>query len=214
MSRTAGTRNADYEAHRQELAAAVARRMVAPGGAAASFRELAAAAGVSAPTLRHYFGDRTGVMGAALAELRRQGAMWIAYTADPGEGDARTSLESFFASFLLGWRQFGVGTIQAAALSAGLTEAAVGPAYLTEILEPVLQALEQRIEALAARGEIVPGDLRVAALELLAPVFLALLHQDALSGTRCRPLDMDSFVRAHLDHTLRAWAPERRYPGA
>ena len=54
MSRTAGTRNADYEAHRQELAAAVARRMVAPGGAAASFRELAAAAGVSAPTLRHW----------------------------------------------------------------------------------------------------------------------------------------------------------------
>ena len=97
------------------------------------------------------------------------------------------------------------GAIQAAALSAGLAEAAVGPAYLNEVLEPVLQALEQRIAALAARDELHPTDVRVAALELLAPVFLALLHQDALSGTRCRPLDMDTFLSAHLDHILRAW---------
>lgn len=205
MSRTAGARNADYDAQRQELAAAVARRVIAPGGSTASFRELATAAGVSAATLRHYFGDRPGVMTAALAELRRQGAQWIAYSADPGEGDARASLERFLATFMLGWRTFGVGAIQAAALSAGLAEAAVGPAYLNEVLEPVLQALEKRIGALAARGEIHPTDVRLAGLELLAPVFLALLHQDALSGSACRPLDMDTFLRAHLDHVLRAW---------
>lgn len=206
MSRPSGARNRDYPVERDALAARIALRLVAPGGAAASFRELAAAADCSPATLRHYFGDRDGAYAAAFEVLERQGAPWLSLAADAGDGDAERSLGEFLRLFVVGWRR-GVGPIQAAALAAGLQHPGVGGPYLDHVLEPVQQALEARVGALMDRGELDPGDRRLAALELLAPVLLALLHQHALSGDRCRPLDVDRFVDGHLSRFLRAWRP-------
>ena len=46
-----------------------------------------------------------------------------------------------------------------------------------------------------------------AALTLLSPVLLALLHQDALHGRRCRPLDVEAFVHTHVRSWLSGHAP-------
>lgn len=209
MSRPAGARNADYAETKARLAARLAERLLASGGPEASLRELAAAADVSVPTLRHYFEDRSGAIAAALASIGAAGAPWMAHTRDPGPGDARASLQAWGQLFVVGWRQAGVGRMQQAGLAAGLGESALGPAYLEALLEPVQQALEGRVEALQARGDLREGPPRLAALQLLAPMVLALLHQDALGGSRCRPLDVDPFVPAHIDAWLRAWGVER-----
>lgn len=205
MSRPAGARNPDFAERRRRLTEAVAARMVEPGGPEASLRELAEAAGVSVPTLRHYFGDRDGAVAAAMEVIGARGGPWLVLTADPGEGDARASLTTFLTLFVVGWRRFGVGRLHAASLAAGLLRGPLGAAYLGEVLEPVQQAVEARIGALMARGDLASGDVRLAALQLLAPVILALLHQDALDGARCRPLDVDAFVAGHLDRFLLAW---------
>lgn len=203
MGRPPGSRNADHERIRDALADRLASRLLAPGGPQASLRAYADAAAVSVPTLRHYFGDREGVIRAALQALRRRGDPWLAWTRDPGEGDARASLTEFLRLLVVGWRDFGVGAIQASGLAAGLGGA--GSVYLEEILEPVQQALEARIAALVARGELPPRDPRTAALALLAPVFVALLHQVQLDGRRCRPLELDRFVDELVDKWLHGW---------
>ena len=46
-------------------------------GPTASMRELAGAANVSVPTLRHYFGDRDGVVVAAMGEWFRRGEPYL-----------------------------------------------------------------------------------------------------------------------------------------
>lgn len=205
MSRTPGARNADYEATRAALAAAIGKRLIQAGGPGASFRELAESADVSVPTLRHYFTDREGALAAAIDALGASGAPWLALTRNPGPLPVRDSLSQWSTMFVAGWRMFGVGAMQAAGLAAGLGSERLGPAYLEGLLEPVQQALEARVAVHIERGELRDAPPRLVALQLLAPLVLVLLHQAELGGERCRPLDVEAFLPAHLDAFLRAW---------
>ncbi len=211
MSRPAGRRNADYDTERERLVLRLVPALLRPGGAELSFRQLAESAGTSPATLRHYFGDRKAVFVAALSSLHRVGLPYLhAAATQPIEG-VRASLKWLLGQIITGW-QGGVGAIHALGLAAGLGDEKLGPAYLAEVLEPTLQATESRIARHVASGELEPCDIRHAALELLSPLFLGLLHQDNLRGARCRPLDLDAFLKDHLDRFLRAYA--RRKEGS
>jgi AcrR family transcriptional regulator len=211
VSRPAGRRNADYDTERELLVLRLVTALLRPGGAGLSFRQLAEAVGTSPATLRHYFGDRKTVFAAALSALHRVGLPHLhAAATQPIEG-VRTSLEWLLRQIIQGW-QGGIGTIHALGLVAGLGDEKLGPAYLVEVLEPTLQATESRIARHVASGELEPCDIRHAALELLSPLVLGLLHQDNLRGARCRPLDLDAFLKDHLDRFLRAYG--RREQGS
>ncbi len=203
MSRTAGSRNRDYVERREALATALIPRLLAPDGARVSARELAAAAGVSVPTLRHYFGGRAGAIGAALASMRRLGAAHIARAGHEPHGGVAESLHWYLDELIVGWERYGVGTMVGTAIAVGMFDREVGPACVTEILEPLLQGAEARLTAHVLAGEVVIADVRGAALALLAPVVLALLHQGPLGGAGCRPLNARAFAHAHVDHFLR-----------
>lgn len=203
MGRPAGTKNPGHDDRRRALAAAVIPRLLELGPAA-SLRELAAAAEVSVPTLRHYFEDRDGVVAAAMGEMLRLGRPHLAATAKPRRRGLRSSLMEMMRSLLEGWRRFGVGRIYGAGLAMGLHHAVLGPSYVDQLLEPLLQAVEARLEQHRAWGELGDHDVRFAALALVSPVVLALLHQDGLGGQACRPLDVEAFVRAHVDGFVRA----------
>lgn len=208
MSRPIGRRNADYEQERQHLVERLRPALLQPGGAELSFREMAAAAAVSPATLRHYFGSREQLLAEFMIELRRLGLPHLlAAATQPIEG-VRESLDWLLRQIVKGWR-FGVGSIHTLGLTAGLGHDKLGPAYINEVLEPTLQAAEARIARHVSTGELEPCDLRHAALELLSPLVLGLLHQENLHGAGCRPLDLEAFLVDHLDRFLRAHgAPE------
>jgi AcrR family transcriptional regulator len=204
MARVKGSRNADYEKERARLLEAVRVRMLEPDGAQASFRELAEVAGVSVATLRHYFGTREALLADVMAEMHRQGLPYLHAAATEPHGPVRESLQWFLQQLLVGWRM-GVGAIHAFGLTAGVGHETLGPAYVQELLEPTLQAAEARLSRHIADGELRHCDVRHAALELVCPVVLGLLHQVQLSGTRCRPLDVERFLEDHLETFLRAY---------
>jgi hypothetical protein len=108
--------------------------------------------------------------------------------------------------FLFGWR-YGLGKVLSLGIRSGLGHPTLGPAFVTHLLEPALQDFEAMIAAAQERGDLAAGDTREAAISLLSPVLVALLHQDALGGVHCRPLDVDAFTASHLARWLRAWAP-------
>lgn len=60
---------------------------------------------------------------------------------------------------------------------------------------------------MAWRGDLSIDDVRHASLMSLSPVVFALLHQDNLSGARCRPLELPRFFETHVDAFLRAFPP-------
>jgi hypothetical protein len=76
---------------------------------------------------------------------------------------------------------------------------------VTLLLEPMLQVGELFLQRHIDLGELQPCDVRQAALMLQGPLVLGLLHQENLSGARCRPLDLDAFINAHVEAFLRAF---------
>jgi len=183
----------------------VTARMLQPGSAEVSFREMAEAAAVSVATLRHYFGTREALLVEVMKALHEGGLPHLHAAATEFHGLVRESLQWFLETLVVGW-QVGVGAIHGFGLSAGMANATLGPAYVQELLEPTLQAAEARLARHVANGELRRCDLRHAALELVCPLVLGLLHQVQLGGNRCRPLDLPHFLEDHLDTFLRAHA--------
>ena len=204
MARTAGARNTDYEQQRWDLARKVRAVMFRDGGLEASLRELAAGAGTSVSTLKHYFEDRAGVTSAVLESLRIDAAPFLAKASIPTDPDLRRSLAGYVAGLRQAWFVHGVGNLEARSLATGLGSSAFGPTYVNSVLEPLLQSFEQLLRTHIQRGQMVRCDERFAALEFLSPIVLGLFHQDSLSGRSCRPLDLDAFLERHLDAFLAA----------
>lgn len=207
MGRPAGSRNEGYDERRAALAAAVVPRLTANDGPQASLAELASAAGVSVPTVKHYFGDRSGLVAAALRTMGQSGAFHVERSKVPTQASFAGSMRDLARDIAVAWRQFGVGRVFGAALAVGIHDALAGPGTVDGVVEPTVQAIEARIAAHVARGDVVidAADIRLCALQFLSPLLVALLHQQELGGAACRPLDVDAFVDAHVDRFVRAW---------
>jgi AcrR family transcriptional regulator len=207
MSRTAGARNHDYAQQRKSLILKARERLSARETESPSFRELAAAAGVSVSTMRHYFGSRQDVISAVFEASQPAAAVHLDRGRTPSSGDLAESLREFLTNVARAWTHGAVGALHRIGLAEGLRSGEAGLKYLNDVLEPTLQALEQRLTAHIARGEMIDADTRHAALMLLSPVVLGLLHQHDLGGTRCRPLDLTTVVGAQVEVFVRAFGP-------
>jgi len=214
MGRRAGSKNLDYDRTRVEIVSRLTDRILSSEKTNLSFRELAHAAQVAPSTLRHYFEGREAVLLAVMERVHDLGLRHVAEGATGEHGAARESLRWFLGYLLEGWGR-GVGRAHELALTEGIGDAALGPAYLRMMLEPTLQSAEARIALHLARGEIGPCDVRVAAVELVAPLILVLLHQRALGGSSLRPLAVEPFIDEHVSRFLRAFGvtPSRGEPG-
>lgn len=214
VARTKGARNLDYDERRTALARQLSRGLQRGDAVPAALADLAATAGVSTTTLRHYFGDRDGVIAAVLETARLDAAGYIGAGADASGRPPEQSVPDLLLGVVLAWRQHGLDQLLTGALSVGLGSRTRGPAVVTELLEPLLAGTERLLVAHASSGQLPWLDetaARAAALALVAPVLLALLHQDALRGRTVRPLDLEPFVREHAALVL---AGLRAQPGA
>ncbi|WP_309646228.1 TetR/AcrR family transcriptional regulator C-terminal domain-containing protein [Phenylobacterium sp.] len=207
MPRPKGTRDFDYEDKRRELLRrmtlhAMRRDVVRP-----SLRDLAAAADVTVPTLRHYFGARRDVLDAMLEESLRLGRGGLdaqARSDAPFDQSMRDYARALIGA-LAAPRDVKLGDVFAVSLGEGLLDTEVSASTLRHTLEPTIETLEARLAVHVARGEMIETDVRTAALMLLSPLLLASLHQDQLSGATCRPMALDAmaddlsaaFVRAY-----------------
>jgi AcrR family transcriptional regulator len=208
LPRTKGVKNADYETKRRELLDRMLPRFARLDVERPSLRQLASAAEVTAPTLQHYFGDRTGVIAALLEEYRRRGEDRlgaVASATDPFE----TSVREFAHGFIHGLQagsQVRLGDVLAASLCEGLADPRVSPLALNHLIDPALDALTARLDQYAARGEMTGGDTRAAALMLLSPLLLAVLHQDQMNGRESRLIELTSLADEVSAAFVRAYA--------
>jgi AcrR family transcriptional regulator len=208
LPRTKGVKNADYEIKRRELLDRMLPRFARLDLEPPSLRQLAAAAEVTAPTLQHYFGDRTGVLAALLEEYRRSGEARLSMVAQ-ASGPFAASIRDFAHSFVFGLQAGSAvrpGDVLAASLREGLADRQISPFALTHIVDPAVDALAARLEEHAARGEMMRTDLHAAALMLLSPLLLAVLHQDQMNGRRSRQIGLAALADEISSAFVRAYA--------
>lgn len=170
-----------------------------------SFRELAIAAGVTIPTLRHYFGNREAVIEALFADCHEGAAGELAVTARPN-GDWETSIRELVAHVAGGFRFGGLTDLHAAGLVEGLRNREVARAYLNEVLEPTLEAVEKRLRSHIQNGEMAEVDARMAAMQLVSSLLVLFLHQTALGGAEDYPVDVEAFLEAQVKWFCRVFA--------
>jgi AcrR family transcriptional regulator len=208
MARTKGARNEGFEERRTALIAALRARLRAPGPAP-SMRELASAAEVTVPTLRHYFADREGVLRAVLEDeladgSKQNGPLEIAATpSGPFAVSVRDLLQHADEGFAYG----GLTDSHAMGLAEGARAEATAADYLRLALDPTIDAFAARLRTHQERGEMRREvDARAAAVQLLSPLVIARLHQDRFGGRTANPIDIAAMLDQQAEAFTRGYA--------
>lgn len=186
MPRPLGSRNPDYDQKKERLTQILTDHVLGTDLTRQSFRQFAVAAEVSEPTLRHYFGDREGVAAEILRALAERARPLWAAVAEPAESAAQ-AVDAYVVISKIGVAHGAFARAHAFGLLEGVADPRLGRAYLSEVLEPSLAALESRLRP------YLPTDAsaaRAAALMLFAPMLLSVIHQDLLAGKQAAPMDL------------------------
>jgi AcrR family transcriptional regulator len=193
MPRPLGRRNPDYEEKRDRLIQDLTEYVLRTELTRPSFRQLAMAGQVAEPTLRHYFGDRETVACEILRVLGGRAEPLIKAVAQPS-----TSMDGAVDGYVqlsrAGVAHGAFARAHAFGLVEGVADENVGKAYLETLLEPSLQALEERLSPHMASASA--PEKRAAALMVFAPMLLAVLHQQLLGGAQATPIDLDDLFSA------------------
>ena len=212
MPRTKGAVGRDHQARREAMVAKLREAVRANLLTDASLRTLADAAGVSVPTLLHYFVDRDGVITALMSSWRVEGEQHLAHIRKP-TGDLEQSVRDAVHYLALGLSFAGVREMHAHGLNEGLGKPILGQVYVREVFEPTLDAFVVRLQLHLDRGQMVPCDPRGAAISLVTPILIAALHQIDLHGRVEFPLAWEAFLEQHIEGFLRAYCPNRPNSG-
>lgn len=177
---------------KHELLQTLSQIAVAERSAPVSLRQFAIKAGVSEPTLRHYFDDRRGVVIAIIGFFADGARDWLARSAAPAQ-TVEGAVRGYAGLAVEGADTDTFAQAHAFALVESIHDPSVARAYLDTVIEPSLQAIEARLApALDPSGD-ESQRLRHAAISLYAPILLAVIHQRLLGGDAARPLEMGEF---------------------
>ena len=71
-----------------------------------------------------------------------------------------------------------------------------------ELVSQALGAMAIAIEGAQARGEVKPGDPRIYALQLIAPLLVAVLYRETFEPIGAPPFDLPAVMAQHIDTLL------------
>lgn len=188
---------------------ALARKhLSSPAGRSASWRDLAAACQVSVSTMNHYFSSRGELVAAIIRHAEQEGAPYLVMAGKPS-GDFSASIGDLVNMISRGF-EHGVLPLQIIGLAEGFADKQTAEAYLGHHLEPVLSAIAARLVAHMDAGVMRRSDARFAAFQLLSPLLVAHLHQNALGGSHSYPMPIVDFLEHHAHAFVQGHAARRR----
>ncbi len=191
MPRPAGVRNRDFEKKREILLDTLTEFALNDDLRSPSLRQFAIAASASEPTLRHYFGDRRGVVIAILGHINKRALPIWSVVRTPSDNPG-AAVEEYFRVTRAGMVHGGFARAHAFGIIEGMADEVVGQAYLEYLLDPALEAVREKLSQTPGGG-ISEENGRAAAFMMLSPILVMTLHQLLLGGEERSPLDPDTF---------------------
>lgn len=185
-----------------EIVAAALQVFAEKGFAAAKLDDIAARAGVSKGAVYLYFETKEDVFRAVVTQAiaPNVGAVKAMAAAHPGP----------LADLLRGVTSHVAGVVEAQPLG-GVLKMVVGEArnfpelarvWHDELVSQALGAMTIAISAAQARGEVRPGDARTYALQLIAPLLVAVLWRETFVPVGAEPFDLRALLSQHIETLL------------
>lgn len=169
----------DHRLRRREITDAVVRITLKGGLGAATFREVAAEAGVSVRLVQYYFGTKDELLLATQRHVAERSIQRLRAWVAGSDGTPRAWLRAFMGSFIPVDDDSRVAMLMFVALH---TESLVNPAQARAEALEVPRLMHRTIAEHLRRGQLVAGvdvDLEAALLTALVPA----LGQNVLDGS-------------------------------
>jgi AcrR family transcriptional regulator len=191
-----------------EIVSAALAVFAEKGFAAAKLDDIAARAGVSKGAVYLYFETKEDVFRAVVEQAIAPniGAVKAMAAAHPGP----------LADLLRGVTGH-VARVVATQPLGGVLKMVVGEArnfpeiarvWYDELVSQALGAMAAAISAAMDRGEVKPGDPRAYALQLIAPLLVAVLHQETFVPVGAEPFDLPALLNQHIETLLNGMLTE------
>ncbi len=192
MARPAGVRNQDFEEKRIALLRKVTAYLLRDDVLKPSFRQLAIAADSSEPTLRHYFGNRSGVIVEAFRLIHEDSEHLRDFLRQP-ETDCAHAVRGYldYVQTLAENERY----VQAHVLGIreSLEDDQVKEAYLKLFVVPGVEALAERLIKTPGPPETYE-DAQSAAMMIISASVTMILHQEVLNGRKFMPMDRKAYL--------------------
>jgi AcrR family transcriptional regulator len=186
----------DHEARRRQITDAVCRITLAQGLGAATFRAVAAEAGVSVRLVQHYFGTKEGLLKTTQQHVGERSTERLMRWIEATDGSPRAVLEAFIKSFAPVDEETRVAMLMYVALYTESVVAAVqGDADAVRTTETDM--MRSTILEQLQRGPLAPGVDPAAEAGLLTAL-LPGLGQYLLNGTMTAD-EVFQTIDYHLD---------------
>ena len=189
-------RKADRPAEIVEAAMAV---FAERGFAAARLEEIARRAGVSKGALYLYFETKEEIFRAVVDQAIAPNieAVRAMVAAHPGPLADLLRLVAQRVGTLMETLPVG-GVIKMVIAEAG-NFPALARVWHEDLVAHILGALTDAIRAAQGRGEVRPGDPRVYALEIIAPMLVGLIWRETFVPVGAAPFDLPAVARQHVE---------------
>jgi AcrR family transcriptional regulator len=202
-------RKADRPAEIVQAALAV---FAEKGFAAAKLEDIARRAGVSKGAIYLYFETKEDIFRAVVGQAIAPNVVAVKAMAAAHPGP--------LADLLRGVTGHIAGIVTHTPLG-GVLKMVVGEArnfpeiarvWHDELVSQALGTLTAAIAAAQARGEVKPGDPRIYALQLIAPLLVAVLWRETFVPVGAEPFDLPAVMSQHIDTLLLGLLTERARP--
>jgi AcrR family transcriptional regulator len=172
------------------------------GFAAARLDEIAARAGVSKGGVYLYFETKEelfrAVVAQAIAPNMQAIRAMIAGHPGPFADLARAIPERISAVF----EALPIGGVVKMVIAEAGNFPELARVWHDQLVVVALGALTEAVAAAQARGEVKPGDPRAYALQLVAPILLAVIWRETFAPVGARPFDIPALARQHVETML------------
>jgi len=193
-----------------EIAAAALQVFAEKGFAAARLDDIAARAGVSKGAIYLYFETKEDVFRAVVEQTiaPNLAAVRAMIAAHPGPFSALVETVAGRVAEIVGQSRIG-----------GVAKMVIGEAgnfpelariWHDRVVSLMLEAVAQAIAAAQARGEVRPGDPRAYALQMIAPIVVAVIWRETFVPVGGEAFDLPALVRQHAATLLTGLSAETR----
>jgi AcrR family transcriptional regulator len=183
------------------------------GFAAAKLDDIARRAGVSKGALYLYFETKEDIFRAVVAQAiaPNMQAVRALVVAHPGPLSDLLRLVAGRVGDLMETLPVG-GVVKMVIAEAG-NFPALAKVWHDDLVAHILGAMTDAIRAAQGRGEVRPGDPRTYALEIIAPMLVALIWRETFVPVGAEPFDLRAVARQHVETMIEGLKPECKRGG-